>query len=58
MITQQELPSRTRPAFVAWQQGGKQEFPRDPVAWAVRERAVRAAGLVKIRRIPAVKFAA
>ena len=42
----------SRAPFVAYQAGGKQEFPSDPIAWAVREREARAAGKVKVRRIP------
>ncbi len=53
-----QLPGLSRPAFVSWQAGGAQEFPNDPVADAQRERALRAAGLIKTRRIPANKVAA
>lgn len=48
-----EVPVRARPAFVAWQVGGRQEFPTDRIADAVRERTLRAAGKIKVRRIPA-----
>ena len=47
-----ELPARSRPAFVSWQAGGRQEFPNDPIADAERSRQARAAGKVRIRRIP------
>jgi hypothetical protein len=52
--TQQQidLPARSRPAFVSWQAGGRQEFPNDPIADAVRTRRASAAGLIKTRRIP------
>jgi hypothetical protein len=47
-----DLPALSRPAFVSWQAGGRQEFPVDRVADAARERNLRAAGLIKTRRIP------
>lgn len=50
-------PQRSRPAFVAWLAGGQQNFPNDPVLQAARNRALKAAGLVKTRRIPSTKAA-
>lgn len=47
-----DLPNRSRPAFIAWQAGGRQEFPNDRVADAARERNLRSQGLIKMRRIP------
>lgn len=58
VIEAQDLPSRSRPAFVSLQQGGRQEFPADRVADVVRERDCRARGLVRTRRITAADFAA
>lgn len=58
VIETQDLPSRSRPAFVSLQQGGRQQFPSDRVADAVRERDCRARGLVRTRRITAAEFAA
>ena len=52
MLDRNDVPQRTRPAFVAWQAGGQQNFPHDPVLIAARTRALRAAGLIKSRRIP------
>jgi hypothetical protein len=46
-------PTVTRPAFVGWQAGGRQDFPVDRVADAARDRALRAAGKITVRRIPA-----
>jgi hypothetical protein len=45
-------PTRSRPAFVSWLAGGQQNFPHDPILDAARERVLRAAGLIKTRRIP------
>jgi len=48
-----QLPQLTRPAYVSWQSGvGQQNFPNDPVLDAARDRALRAAGRIKTRRIP------
>jgi hypothetical protein len=57
MQQQIDLPARSRPAFVSWQAGGRQEFPNDPIADAVRSRIARAAGLIKTRRIPRKEIA-
>jgi len=53
-----EVPQLARPAFVSWQAGGRQEFPNDPILESARERALRAAGLIKTRRIPKAQVAA
>jgi hypothetical protein len=45
-------PAPARPAFVAWQAGGRQDFPVDRVADAARERRLRTLGLITVRRIP------
>ena len=50
-------PSRARPTFVSYLAGGQQNFPNDPVLVAARDRALRAAGLIKSRRIPASEVA-
>lgn len=48
-----EVPRLSRPAYVSFQSGaGRQNFPNDPVLDAARHRALRAAGLIKTRRIP------
>ena len=53
MYDRLDLPQLARPAFVSWQSGaGRQDFPVDPIADAVRDRDARAKGLVKVRRIP------
>jgi len=58
MLDRIEVPQLSRPAYVSWQSGvGQQNFPNDPVLDAARERALRAAGLIKSRRIPAEKAA-
>jgi len=58
MLDRIEVPQLSRPAYVSWQSGvGQQNFPNDPVLDAARERALRAAGLIKFRRIPAEKAA-
>lgn len=53
MLDRIETPQLARPAFVSWQSGvGQQQFPNDPVLEAARHRALKAAGLIKTRRIP------
>lgn len=54
---QVEGPRAARPAFVSYLPGGQQNFPNDPVLDAARTRALKAAGLIKFRRIPAAKVA-
>lgn len=46
-------PMQTRPAFVSWLAGGRQDFPTDRFLDKVRDARLRAAGLIKVRRIPA-----
>lgn len=50
-------PRAARPALVGWLGGGRQQFPNDPVLDAARERALRTAGMIKSRRIPAKEVA-
>ncbi len=52
MLDRIEVPQLSRPAYVSWQAGGQQNFPNDPILDAARDRALRAAGLIKTRRIP------
>lgn len=48
-----EGPRAARPAFVQWLSGGAQNFPTDTFLDRVRDARLRAAGLIKVRRIPA-----
>lgn len=52
-----ELPRAARPAFVSYLDGGRQVFPTDRIADAVRERDLRAAGKIVVRRRPAAEAA-
>lgn len=52
MFDRNDLPQRARPAVVAWQAGGKQEFPTDPKLDAYRHQQLKDAGKIIIRRRP------